>query len=133
MNLEIFPDAEAVVVEYLQMMVGEVNGRVSTKIDPEPIYPLVRLTRVGGTPPVPKRLDRAEIELSVWGNTDKEAWQVAAKALAAMIYMEGYTSVAHKAFVTGTEVGGGISWSPDLDTTKPRYTFSMSVYLHKEE
>lgn len=133
-DFETFPDAEAA-CGYAMRLAGVASARVYSSVPHTPTYPLVTFSRVGGVPRERHRLDRARIQVTAWGNTKSEAFDVANAARIALHRMEGTTlstgsGAPVNAFVTGVEDDLGMFWSPDEETARDRYVFGVAVYLH---
>jgi hypothetical protein len=125
----LFPDAEAVVAGWLRTHVAG-PPRVYSSVPAKPTYPLVTVSRTGGTPAVRQYLDAPRVDVNVWGNSKSEAYDLAAACRQALMDMEG-KSVTDPvaAFVSGVDDVVGITFLPDEVTARDRYVFSVTVYL----
>ena len=133
-DYDVFPDAEAA-CGYVMRTAGVASARVYSSVPKTPVYPIVTMSRVGGIPRERHRLDRARIQVTAWGTSKSEAFDVANAARIALHRMEGTAlTVAGgapvDAFVTGVEDDLGMFWSPDEETARDRYVFGVAVYLH---
>lgn len=56
-----------------------VGTRVYSTVPPKPTYPLVRIERVGGQLATSRFLwlDRARVDVNIWGDTHKATWRAA--------------------------------------------------------
>lgn len=130
MALRLLVDAELLAVRYLRAVpevAAVVSARVYTEIPPEPTYPLVRLTRIGGIPAIRRHLDVARLQVDVWANSKFAARGLAATVQAALHDMVG----AHtEGVVTRVEDDLGLTWAPDPETDVARYTAGYAVFLH---
>lgn len=131
MALPLLPDAELVVARYLRAhseVALRVGMRVYTELPPDPVWPLVRLVRIGGVAEENGYIDRARIQVDAWAASKFEARIVAATVQAALFAAPG--SVVSGA-VFGEVVNDlGVTWSPDPATGQPRYLFGVRVLLH---
>lgn len=128
------PDAEAVVGWWLRSK-SIASGRVYSSVPTTPTYPLVVVQRIGGQPAVRQKLDKARIQLAVWGNSKSEARDLADAARLALLDLEGKSVLIANgapvdAFVTAVDDDLGLFWIPDPVTDKDRYMFGVAVFLH---
>jgi hypothetical protein len=129
---EIFPDAEAVVNTVLRdAAITGVTG-VHSSIPKTPTFPLIITKRTGGVPVERHHLDRARIQVEVWGNSKSEALDIAQEARTLIHEMEGqqFTDPVD-AYVTGVDDAFGLQWLPDNVTHRDRYIFAIDVFLHQ--
>jgi hypothetical protein len=128
------PDAELICVKFLSghpTFSSEVDGRISTELPQDLLFPCVTLSRIGGSPTESLRLDRAAIQVQCWGNNKREAFLVASKCRAALFDMRGYREDG-EGYVTGVRDLSYFMWMPD-DSHSPtlaRYIFDVAVYTH---
>jgi hypothetical protein len=128
------PDAEAVVGWWLRSK-SVASGRVYSSIPTTPTFPLIVVERVGGSPAVRERLDRARIQLSIWGNSKSEARDLADAARLALLDLEGQSVLISNgapvnAFVTAVEDDLSLFWSPDPVSDRDRYIFGVAIFDH---
>lgn len=119
-----FPDAELVVVECLQA-----GGLLaSTMLDPAPVWPVVTVTRIGGTTNDLRAVDRARIQIDGWGATKASARAITARALSLLWALPGSSA---RAEVLSVEPDLGMAWLPDttVPTTRPRYVAGVIITL----
>lgn len=136
MTVEAFPDAEAVVVAWLAdhaAVAAIVGDRIATELDADPTFPCLRVTRTGGLPAVPRRLDSASIYVEAFGAPDEGSAGsslLARTTRAALRDVEGQT--VDGAVVTAVDDETGLLNLPDdtRDPTIPRHAFTVSVCLH---
>lgn len=135
-TFDTFPDAEAVASgrlrdEDIPNLLKRVYSSVPKK---DPTYPLAVVQRLGGVPAERHRLDAARIQVDVWGALDTQKSTIRAVAEAArraLHELEGGTvNEPVDAFVSGVADSTGLTWLPDPLTDRPRYTFSVVLYLH---
>lgn len=135
---QVFPDAELIAVTWMNAD-ADITCEVSTELPDDsaggsPVWPLITLQRVGGTPSVRRRCDVAHLQVNVWGdpnalNGRRDCNTLARTARASLMDMAGY---AHSSGdVTGVDDVLGLMWAPDdsRDPTVPRYLFTVAVYL----
>lgn len=139
MRYETFPDAEAVVSWVLREAdIEGLGDRVYSSIPNTPTYPLIVVRRIGGVPAEIHHLDRARIQIDVWGEPATggkgQAHDIAADARVAVLEAEGQRIASPPApigaFVTSVEDDLGLMFQPDPNTGRDRYLFGVSVYLH---
>lgn len=124
-----FPDVEAMAARALREA-GVCGGRAYSSIPGNPTWPLAVVQRLGGVPPVPRRLDAARIQVDIYGNTKSEARAAADAARLALHRCEGTTFVSEMGYVTGVEDEMGMTFLPDPVTKRDRYTFAVIMYAH---
>jgi len=130
MPTPVLPDIEALAIWHLDdaaIVAGGVHGEFPTS----PTYPLATVVRIGGPPEEPRWLDKATLQLDVWGDTKAEARDKAATALASLLDMTGLVNTGTvTGVVTGVRVPQGLRWFPDPITEKPRYSCTVEVTAH---
>lgn len=127
-------DVEALLVAHLSSDAGVTaiaGDRVSTEL-PAGFEPEARiqLFRVGGAPldQVTHHLDRAVVQLNVYGASKASAFDAAREALAGLLRAR---SAAHPlGAVTHVERLTGPTWSPDPATDTPRYLLTVAITVH---
>lgn len=135
-------DIELIVTEALRDA-DIANGRVYTAVPRDPVFPLVVVRRLGGTPVIEQYLDVGRIQVDAWaekltgepgsgfsllGGGKAEAHDLALDAQLACHGMR--LSVFDGAVVTAVEDELGLSWIPDPKTERPRYSFTVAVFVH---
>lgn len=136
MPLRLMPDAEQVTRTFLAAdtdVATAVADRIYTVLPATKVWPLVRLTRVGGptdaTPDDDAALrDRALIQVEVYGGPKAQAWAIASTVRAVLLErMKGLHSAAWVERVTL----GDTRYLPDesFDPARPRVLFDATVYL----
>lgn len=126
----VLADAEKLVRDYLVTVTGVtalVDTRVSAALPPEPTWPYLTLSRVGGVPSLPGYLDNPHIEFYAWAETKGAARALAAAVGAAMTAITGSHTLGT---VTGAfDTGDGLRWDPDEATNCPRYSFTWQLFI----
>ena len=120
-------DAEAAVISYLQVLYPTIE--ISSELPAQAVLPRIRVTRYGGTVDHFGWIDKANIYIEAWGTSKTEAWDLASGSLSSMV-----SNLANAQFddgiITFVEPNIGLSWSPDADTYKPRYSYSIVITTH---
>jgi hypothetical protein len=136
----LLPDLEAATSVALRAAnIPGLQGVHSSIPAKNPAYPLLIIQRLGGTPAVREYLDRARIQIDVWGGARKEGERsipkstildIAQLARVALLELEGQIvdPSGLRVFVSAVEDALGITWSPDPTSGRDRYVFSMWVY-----
>ena len=125
-------DAEALASSYLRAasaVTGLVGDRIYSTIPKRAEWPLVRITRIGGIPPMtPPVLDLARLQIDVFGGRKAEARNIAAVILAELAALNG-PQAGHSATVSAVRIGG-LRYTPDVtfDPPKPRYIATAAIY-----
>lgn len=134
--LRILPNVEALLTAFLiddPDTSALISDRVYATVPKRKVYPLVRVTRFGGTPvmQVPLEIDTAQVQLDVWAETKRAAGDTVQTIRAAMArrlpgahdFANGVTGV-----VTAVDFGL-LSYDPDteFDPAKPRYIADASI------
>jgi hypothetical protein len=127
-DYQTFVDAERYVGEALRTAGTGAGTRVYSSIPKSPTWPLITLQRIGGLPVDKHRVDRASLQIAVWGNTKAEAHDIAQEARVAILRMEGTTP--NGAVIAGVTDTLGMTWQPDNVTERDRYIFGMTLTLH---
>lgn len=131
-DFDLFPDIEAIISSVVR---DAVDAGVYSSIPRKPEYPLVLVKRLGGSPVRRQRLDMAEMQFDVYGNTKSEAFHLAQLVRQSILRAEGTTNThrAEAAFVTAVQDSLGLTWLPDpSNPPKDRYTFGMRIFFHLE-
>lgn len=130
-------DVEALVSYYLraQSEVAAICGqRVYTAIPSNPTFPLVRLHRIGGVPPMsrPLHMDRAHLQIDVWGGPKATALDLVDVVRTELSKLVDEAAVQPLGVVCGVKFGP-LAFMPD-DTVpteggkaRPRYTQDVTV------
>jgi hypothetical protein len=131
---EAFPDAEAI-AGWKMRSAGLAGSRVYSSVPKTPTYPLITIQRIGGQPAERHRLDAARIQVTVWGTSKSEAFDIAQLARVSLHGLEGDLVTVGggapvNAFITGVEDDLGLFWSPDEPTGRDRYIFGVRLFLH---
>ncbi len=132
MKVDALPDVEALVAYELRTTL---SARVYSSIPTNPVWPLITVKRIGGTPADRVRLDRANIQIDVWGNNKSEARDLADSARVKLHAMEPKVCTTGAGYpvngiITGIADTFGLTWLPDPLTDRDRYIFAVYVYAH---
>lgn len=134
MTITLLPDVEKVISAYLRSraeVAALVEGRVYTEIPKMPVFPLVRLMRVGGEPLTtrPLYIDQALLQIDAFGGPKALARQIAETCR--HVLSEAHLTSHSGASVDNVEFGS-FQWLPDptFEPAKPRYSFDVSVTIH---
>jgi len=123
-----FPNIEAMAGAVMR---AALTCGVYSSIPKTPTWPLVTYKRIGGVPAIRQRLDRARIQVDVWGTSQTVAFNLATLARVALLGMEGQTYSSPVAgFVSAVDDDLGLIWLPDPVTARDRYIFGVSIYAH---
>ena len=113
-------DIEALLATFLRAQTSVtdlVSDRVYTDLPHDRTYPLVLINRTGGAFTYKTHLEEAEVELSAYGGTHKQANTLASTCIASMaaaIVGSHPDGVVTKVKVTA------ITYSPEADATDPQ-------------
>ena len=119
-----FPDTEAIATTALRAA----GYRAASSLSANQVYPCVVVKRLGGTPADKRVLDRATLQVDVWGNNKSEARDLAHNARLLLMNLEGTSSNDFNGFITCVEDVLGLFWLPDQETKRDRYIFSVAMY-----
>lgn len=129
-------DIEALLTTFLrgQTIVSDlVVDRVYSDMPHDRVYPLVLVNRTGGGMLYKNHLEEADVEISAYGGTHKQAYALAAACVTAMassIVGSHSDGVVTKVKATST------SYSPEVDSqdpqghSRPRVIVSATVTAH---
>lgn len=127
----LLPDAELVIARALRAdpdVAAMTSGRVYTEIPRDPVWPMLRLFRIGGTADTSAYYERARLQIDAWGESKHQARLLAATARHALLLMPG--RVGDGAIIGEVVDDHGLLWAPDPDTGRPRYLFGVRILLH---
>jgi hypothetical protein len=133
--LSVLPDAELALIQYLgsvpEVLALVPAGRITTQLAPNPTYPVVLISRGGGTPAVWQALDEPALQVDVVGG-DKATCSLLMRTVAAAI-MAIRNDVVAEAVLSSAFEEVGPAWLPDTIPTPPipRYVARFRVLLHK--
>lgn len=132
--VDTFVDAEALVGSIIRLAnVSGLNG-VYSSLPKTPDWPIATVTRIGGIPAERHRVDRARIQIDVWGGSKSEAFDIIADIRTVLFAAEGQSfdlgTYAADAFISGVEDDLGFSFQPDPKTARDRYVYGVAVTLH---
>lgn len=122
MPSQVLPDVEAVTIAFLA---ATVDGDVGSHRWEGSGLPFTRVTRIGGTPAIPGRLDAARLQIDVWAADQASARLAAATAQSVLHQMPGH--LTDDTAVTAVRDDLGLTWLPD---DVARYLFGVTVYAH---
>lgn len=105
-----------------------VETRVVTAMPNRAVFPLLRLTLIGGAPAWPLYLDRPVVQFDAYGGPKKLARTLMDRTCAAL---EAMTGSHPQGVVSGVTFHERL-YLPDAgyDPAQPRYTFSASIFTH---
>lgn len=128
-------DVEGMVSRYLReqdAVIAAVADRVYTDLPHERTFPLVLVQRSGGVPVRGFTVSEAELTISVYGGTHKQAQELTAEVLASLLALVGPQPEGCVAGIDGTNV----EFDPDSDSpdqqghARPRYVSTVTVHAH---
>lgn len=122
-----FPDAEAMVVNYLTDAIEGLE--VSTRVPDERPNRFVRVTRVGGTK-IRLNAESPMVLFECWDTNSVDAFALCRQVRAYVHALAGET-VSGVWIYKVTEVGGPV-FNPDPNTDLPRYQFTVTLDLKGE-
>jgi hypothetical protein len=125
-------DIEAAVVAFLaeDPDLEEIHdGRVSTEVPENPVFPRLRITRIGGLMDPDAWIDRPRIAVEAWANDKATAWALIAKTTA-VLQTRLVAAPIEAGVITSVRQDQGATWAPDPETGKPRYTVSVQITTH---
>lgn len=137
MTLTLLPNTAALISRFLrdQDEVDDLVGqRVYTVLPKTKTFPLVRVSRVGGSNPTPTVhwLDAPLFQVGVWAETAAAAFEVAETCRA--VLAQRFTGVHHFAeisgVVTGVNTGALFEGFDSTDPTKAFDRFDLVVFAH---
>lgn len=132
-RFEEFPDVEAAVGTWFIAN----DLRSYSSIPKSPTFPLLVVSRLGGTPAVRQALDAPRIQVDVWGETTTKKAEVfdyartAARWLAELEDQSIEIAGGEIVQVTAVRPELGLQWLPDPATGRPRYIFASRVYARR--
>lgn len=133
-DLALLPDVEQLLSAFLRdqdEITAIVGQRVYTELPATKVYPLVRLTRFGGSPVFdrPLYLDRAQLQIDCYGGPKRLANELAETCRAVMAAR--LPGVYDEAAVTAVGFGALTYLADDtFEPAKPRFLSTISVTLH---
>jgi hypothetical protein len=108
------------------------DDRIYTAIPRQPVWPLVRLTRIGGAVDSQHAwIDRPNVQIEAWADTRAGAFDLCQALVDALIVRLPGTRIADLTTVTHTRMAGGVVWSPDPADDRPRYLFDVEATCHR--
>lgn len=127
-------DVEALTIDYLvahEYMQAIIGNRIGTEIPDRPVFPLLRLNRIGGAARLEGYQDIARIQLESFAlkGAKEIAWRTAATALAVLLAPQ-FRGVHPSGIVSDATLSLGLSWQPDPETERARYVFETLIYVH---
>ena len=130
-----FPDAEALVITWLRATGSDVDtavaGRVYTKIPEQATLPLIRVTRVGGSPTSDEE-DTPHVQIEAWAADGAQSTAMdVVRAVVAEV--PGFSGVQpDTSWVVGPYVTNGPVASEDVPTGEERYWIEISFNTYPE-
>lgn len=134
--VEVLPDVELAVILYLRSKTAlttlVAGASITTRLPAGATMPRVLIHRGGGTPPEPRRLDEAAIQVDVLHDHEHQAEASAiARTIAAELVAIANDIVGACVLVSAqTEISP--QWLPDTVSTPPlaQYVARFRVYAH---
>jgi hypothetical protein len=126
-------DIEAALVEFLSADpdLTPLHNGVSTELPVGATLPRIRLNRAGGITSPEGWIDQPRVAVDCWADTKEAAWELASTCLPVLL-----TRLAGGTFpdgvITAVRNDLGLTWAPDPDTDKPRYTFTVLITTHPQ-
>lgn len=122
-----FSDVEACIADVLN---AELTGvAVYGELPPDPVFPCVRVVRVGGSPvaTLPTYLDAALVQCDVFASSKGQSRSVADAARGALAALSN-TSTSH-GLISATSLGS-LTYNPETAFTPPkaRYRFDLTCW-----
>lgn len=128
-DVVVIPDSEAIVIDYFNAnadVVDVLEGGAHGNIPHNAVYPFAVVRRYGGFSPRPGWLDRARIQIDVWGTDRASTERAAATCKAALEAMPQ----AQAGVVTAVEEIVGLQRLDDLATNHSRYFWAAGLVFH---
>lgn len=140
MTLDLMPDVERLVIETLQGSLDVqalVGDRVYSDLPASPVWPSVRVARIGGSVSVrPYRLERVLVQVDCWGGPRRLTSRVAETCRAAAVQdLPGVHEVGGVGcVVTGVDAGGIVDTSDgEYAPARPLSRFSLTVFVRSAD
>jgi hypothetical protein len=128
MRAAVFPDSEAVAVQWLRAAVGVV---VATDLNGwQAGQARVVVTRIGGVPSIAYRVDNPRLDVDCYGPDKAAAHDLAQLARARLHELPTGDHTALGAVVAHVRDDVGLQFIPDPDTRAPRYLFTVALAVH---
>lgn len=136
MTVHVLPDIERLLVQWAlarDAVASLVDDRIYTAIPKDATYPLIRLTRIAGTPAEGLGnvlwLDQALIQWDVFGGPKATCRQIAETVRA---HLSASVVGGHALGVVTAIEFGSFLWLPDdaFEPALPRYTFETRITFH---
>lgn len=126
-------DVEALVSQYLRSqseVTAYVGQRVYTALPMNVVFPCVRITRIGGVPPMsrPMHVDNAHLQVDVFGGSKSTALDVVDTVREELAKIADDAPVQPLGVVCGVRFGP-LAYLPDetYAPAKPRYALDVTV------
>lgn len=129
-------DIEALITTFLRAqaeVIALVDDRVYSDLPHDRVWPIVLVNRVGGGCLYKNWLEEADVEISAYGGTHKQAYSLAATCIVAMA---GGLAGSHPDGVVTKVKVTNVSYSPEPDSqdpqghARPRILVSATVTAH---
>lgn len=134
MTLQVAVDVEELLIQGMLRPDFDIQDhfgtRVYVSVPADPVYPLLRIQRLGGTVLDSRMLwlDRARVQWDVWADTRKAAWRAADTVRSLLIASQGKSFPPH-GWVDGiTEITGPFNL-PDPDSNRVRYIGEVLILV----
>jgi hypothetical protein len=131
MRAAVFPDSEAIAVGWLRTWPDLAGVKATTDL----VGWLagqrrIVITRIGGTPSLPMRIDNPRLDVDVYAEDKGAAHDLAQLARAALHELPEGDHTALDAVVAHVNDETGLQWLPDISTSAARYTFTVRLAVH---
>ncbi len=122
------PDAELLAIDWLDAH-ADIGSSVKVGTRKTTLPGLV-VTRIGGVPLYPGRVDKPRLDVEAWASSRTAAYDLAAAAYAVLHAMPSGTHT--NAVVTAVRDFLGLTWQPDPPTDTPKWLFSVELTVRPQ-
>lgn len=136
--LQVPTDVEEVLIQGLLRPSADIQAvfdtRISAEVPPDPVYPLARVKRLGGALTTSRFLwlDRARVQIDVWGDTRKATWR-AANLVRSVLIAGQCTTYAPLGRIDSIDEIIGPFEGPDSDKRRRHYIAEYEVLVRPIE
>jgi hypothetical protein len=129
MRAALFPDSEAVAVTWLRDRLDSVPVATNL-IGWQAGQRRVVITRIGGVPTLPMRLDNPRLDVNCYAEDKGAAHDLAQLARVELHELPSGDHTALSAVVSHVYDDTGLQWLPDPGTQAARYLFGVRLAIH---